>query len=291
MRQKLIGTIIGTWTGWRVLRLLLIAYGTLAFYGFFLAERQIFLPPTPTYSANDEILKIPVTAQDSVAAFYLPNPSSDWVILYSHGNGEDLGMVRPVAQRIAQAGYSVLAYDYRGYGLSSGPRPSERKTYGDIEAVYRYAVEELKIDPHRLVIQGRSVGGGPSVYLATRHPVAGLIVESSFVSIFRVVTRIPILPFDKFPSLARIRQIRCPVLIIHGTQDDVIPLWHGQQLYGAVRSPKQVFWVEGADHNDLMAVAGDRYLTALGTFQTLLTQPPGTEKLNEERASDKAEQK
>jgi fermentation-respiration switch protein FrsA (DUF1100 family) len=103
-------------------------------------------------------------------------------------------------------------------------------------------------------------------------PVGGLILESSFVSIFHVVTRIPLFPFDKFPNLAKIQQVRSPVLILHGNHDQVIPFWHGQQLYAKANQPKISFWVEGADHNDLLEVAGQRYQETLQKFTEIVAK-------------------
>src|SRR5215467_15450253 len=86
-------------------------------------------------------------------------------------------------------------------------------------AAYEYLTRELKISSDRIIIYGRSVGSGPAVHLAARMPAAGLILQSPFVSAFRVLTRIPLLPFDKFPNYKEIARVRWPVLIIHGTHD------------------------------------------------------------------------
>ncbi len=277
----MLSRFVGEWSWWRALRLLLVAYGTLCAYGLFLSERQIFMPPSVSYVGDPDVFKIPVlaglgdastdaAASEAIAAMYYPNPSSPYVVLYSHGNGEDLGWARPLAEKIQSAGFSVLAYDYRGYGLSDGKRPSEKRAYQDIEAAYRYLTSDRKIAPENIIVYGRSVGGGPSVYLAAQQPVGGLIIESSFVSTFRVVTRAKILPFDKFPNLARIDRVTAPVLIMHGVADEVIPFWHGERLYEAVRSPKQFFPLEGAGHNNFVDVAGDRYIQALQDFKQLL---------------------
>jgi fermentation-respiration switch protein FrsA (DUF1100 family) len=91
-------------------------------------------------------------------------------------------------------------------------------------------------------------------------------MESAFTSAFRVLTRIAILPFDKFPNLAKIRNIRCPVLVIHGKRDGVINFYHGQTLFAAANEPKRSFWVEQAGHNDLALVAGRRYSQELWNF-------------------------
>src|SRR5437773_6995911 len=94
------------------------------------------------------------------------------------------------------------------------------------------------------------------VHIAAIRPVAALILQSPFVSVFRVLTRIPLLPFDKFPNYKNIAHVHRPVLIIHGAADSIIGVWHGQKLYDLANEPKSHFWVEGADHNDLETVAG-----------------------------------
>jgi fermentation-respiration switch protein FrsA (DUF1100 family) len=127
-------------------------------------------------------------------------------------------------------------------------------------------VEVLGFRPDRIIIFGRSVGSGPAVYLASRKPAAALILQSPFVSAFRVVTHIPLLPFDRFPNYKRIGHVRCPVLVIHGSADNVIPFWHGQKIYDLAHEPKDHLWVQGADHNDLDAVAGESYGQALQKF-------------------------
>jgi abhydrolase domain-containing protein 17 len=113
------------------------------------------------------------------------------------------------------------------------------------------------------VVHGRSVGAGPALELAARRTVGGVIVESSFVSAFRVLTRIPLLPFDRFPNLRNMREVRAPVLVIHGVRDEVIPVSHGRRLFAAAPEPKLELWVEAAGHNDLVHTAGAAYWQAL----------------------------
>jgi abhydrolase domain-containing protein 17 len=116
------------------------------------------------------------------------------------------------------------------------------------------------------VILGFSVGGGPAVDLAAREPVGGLILIAPFVSAYRVMTTWSLLPGDKFTNLEKIGRVRCPVLIMHGTADEMIPLWHGQRLFEAAPEPKRHLWVEGAGHGDVWEVAGDRYWEAIESF-------------------------
>jgi hypothetical protein len=237
-----------------------------------MADRMIFLPPPPTYGDGQGVIKLATAGGERIAALYLPNPAAPYTILFSHGNAEDLGAIRPFLAGLRAIGFGVLAYDYRGYGTSEG-RPSEKASYEDVEAAYEYLTRAAGVPGDRIIAYGRSVGGGPAVELATRRPLAGLVLESAFLSAFRVVTRVPLLPFDKFRNIDKIGRVRCPVLVMHGMADEVVPFSHGQGLYRAAPEPKRFLWVEGAGHNDFLWVAGERHARALREFAALLGSP------------------
>ena len=95
-------------------------------------------------------------------------------------------------------------------------------------------------------------------------------MESCFTSAFRVVVPIPILPFDKFRNLDKIKKVNCPVLVMHGKADEVVPFSHGQKLFAAAGEPKRYLWVDEAGHNDFIWVAGDRYSSTLREFAGLI---------------------
>jgi fermentation-respiration switch protein FrsA (DUF1100 family) len=230
---------------------------------------MIFLPPLPGYSATPEILKVPTNDGEDIAAIYLVNPASTYTLLLSHGNAEDLGSVHSLLPGLANLGFSVFAYDYRGYGLSQG-RPSERHVYADIDGAYDYLTGKLGVAPDRIVAYGRSLGAGASVDLAARRPVGGVILESPFVTAFRVMTRVPLFPFDKFRNVDKIGRVRCPLLILHGEADEIVPFWHGRRLFDKAPGRKMFVAIPGAHHNDLMWVAGARYGQALRDFEDLL---------------------
>ncbi len=230
------------------------------------ADRMIFHPPRSSYTQRSDILTIPVTPKENIAAMYRPADPNGFVLLFSHGNAEDIGQNEEFFELANQHGFGVFAYDYRGYGLSNG-RPGEKNTYQDITAAWRYLVETLQVPPQRIIIHGRSVGSGPSVWLATQKVAAALILESPFVSTFRVITKYRILPFDPYDNLARIKSAKCPVLIIQGKEDEVVGFWHGPVLYDAANEPKMNYWVENAGHNDLLWVAGEGYWQVLDQFR------------------------
>jgi fermentation-respiration switch protein FrsA (DUF1100 family) len=253
----------------RMLYLPIVLYFSVAVFLWFFADRLIFLPHPSSYKDGPEILKLRSTKGSLISALYLTNPAARFTLLVSHGNAEDLGDDRDWLEGLRWAGFSVFAYDYQGYGTSQG-RASEKGTYDDENAAYDYLTATLKVPPERIVILGRSVGSGPAVHLAARRPAAGLILQSPFVSAFRVLTRIPLLPFDEFPNHKEIGRVHCPVLIIHGDRDSVIGFWHGQKLFALANQPKQFFAVQGADHNDLDMVAGPTYPKAIQEFAVSL---------------------
>lgn len=271
MHQFLVQKLLINKSSWqKIVLLLLFSYTSFAIYIFFRADSLIFFPQPASYQDTKDILKLTVTPTEKISAIYLPNPRSTYTLLYIHGNAEDLGKVRPTLDRLYSYGFSVFAYDYRGYGTSDG-KPSEQNAYQDADAAYKYLTQQLKIPPQQIIVYGRSVGGGSATELAARHLVGGLILESTFTSAFRVVLPFPLLPFDKFSNLDRLSNIHCPILIMHGLADRTIASEHGRALYLAALEPKMSLWVELAGHNDFAEVAGERYRSALLSFQKLVS--------------------
>ncbi|MEH1906206.1 alpha/beta hydrolase [Nostoc sp.] len=238
-------------------------------YVYFRADSMIFLSQPSSYQDNPGIIKLKSGKNTNISATYLFNNQAKYTVLYSHGNSEDLGDIKEILQKLHAWGFSVFAYDYRGYGTSQG-KPTERGAYEDINSAYNYLTQNLKIPPERIILLGRSVGGGSAVNLARRKPVAGLIIESSFISAFQVIVPFRILPFDKFPNLDNIKNVKCPILVIHGKADDIIPFAHGQKLFNAAISPKLYLWVEKANHNDLFWVDEEKYQKTLQEFTNLV---------------------
>ena len=268
LKRKLVGEF--SWK--RLVRSTLISLGiiyvALSVYAYFTAEKYLFQPQRAFYKDTPQILKLTSGSGIRISARYLPNPKATFTILYSHGNAEDIGLLRSTFQQIHDMGFSVFAYDFRGFGTSEG-RPSEQGAYEDITAAYNYLTVTLHIPLERILALGRSVGSGAAVDLATRKPLAGLILESPFLSAYRIVTNIPLFPFDKFNNFAKISHVRCPILILHGRQDATVPFWHSETLFRAANAPKQSLWVDNAGHNNLMEAAGNRYVQALREFVAL----------------------
>ena len=268
-KRKIKKILVGDFTIIRLFCSLTFIYVCVVLFAHFYSNRMIFLPQKPSYEHNPEIIKIHSENGVEISALYLSNPDSEFTILFSHGNAEDLGDIHDFLEIMQIKGYSVFAYDYQGYGTSSG-RPSEKNAYKDIDAAYEYLVKQLNVSADRIIAHGRSVGGAMAIDLASRRKLAGLIIESSFVSAFRAVTRIRVTPFDKFNNIDKIKKVKCPVLMVHGKDDRIIGLWHSEKLFEAVNKPKLKFWVDGAGHNNLLSKAGVRYWGIIEEFTDMI---------------------
>lgn len=249
----------------RILIFAIIVYAMTALFAYFFADSQIFFPPKSSYQDSREIIKIPSKNGLLISAIYLPNPKAKYTVLVSHGNAEDLGSMLPFLNSFRSQGYAVFAYDYQGYGTSQG-KPSEKNTYADEMAAYTYLTQELKISPHNIIAYGHSLGTALALDLASQKHIAGLILESPFTSIFRVAFPVRILFFDKYNNMAKIKKISCPILIIHGTKDEVIPFAHGEKLYKEALPPKMFYSVAGGGHNNLQQTAGPEFWNIIKKF-------------------------
>ncbi len=244
-------------------------YALLALFALLCADSMIFHPHRAELPAGVAALRLRSADGTAIAAVHLRNDAARFTVLYSYGNGEDIAADLPLLEDLRSAGFAVFAYDYPGYGASAG-RPSERGVYRAIDAAYDHLTAVENMPPGRIIAFGRSLGGAAAVDLAARRPVAALVMESSFVTAFRVLTRVPLLPFDKFRNIEKVRRVRCPVLFIHGTADRTIPDWHGLALYRAANRPKRLVRIEHGGHNDLRQVAGDRYFRELAGLAATL---------------------
>jgi fermentation-respiration switch protein FrsA (DUF1100 family) len=191
-------------------------------------------------------------------------------VLLFHGNGGNIGDRVVHAALLTAVGLDVLLVDYRGYGRSSG-RPSEAGTYRDARAARAALLARPDVDPDRVVYLGESLGGAVALELALAHPPAGVVLLSTFTSVRDMARRhYAVLPAalvpDAYPSLRRVRDLRAPLLVIHGDRDDLVPLMYGQELFEAAPEPKQLHLIAGAGHNDLVSLAGEEWARVIAQF-------------------------
>jgi fermentation-respiration switch protein FrsA (DUF1100 family) len=255
----------------RLLALLLSGYALLNVVARLMAPAMLFPRPAPGYVLTPDFVRLPTPDGAEVICRHWSNPAAEFTLLWFHGNGEDLGGVSSYIPPYVAAGFSVLAVEYRGYGLSRGT-PSEAAIHADAKVAYDW-LRRQGAPADRIILFGYSLGGGPAVELATRERVAGLVLESCFVSAYRVITRGAFLVGDMFENLKKLPRVSCPVLVIHGTADQVVPFWHGEKLFAAAVGQKTKLFVEGAGHGDVATLAKDNYWQALRDFRTLCTPP------------------
>jgi uncharacterized protein len=192
--------------------------------------------------------------------------------LVFNGNAGDRSFRVPLAGALAELGLSVLLFDYRGYGRNPG-RPSEQGLLADARAARGYVAARADVDPARLVYFGESLGAAVALALAVEQPPAALVLRSPFTSLADVGrAHYPFLPVslllrDRFDSLGQIERLTCPVLVIAGQQDRIVPPEQSRRLYEAARGPNKRFaLISGADHNDLELLAGARLIDELRRF-------------------------
>lgn len=186
-----------------------------------------------------------------VSAIVLGPERGKKAILRCHGNAEDAAGTLWALGSFASDGYTVAAVDYPGYGLSDGS-PTEEGCYRNVHRLYDWLVKTRGFKPEDIVIDGFSIGTGPATELAATRPCGGLILEAPYLSAPRIVTRVRILPIDPFPNLKRIGAVQCPVLMLHGTKDRVIPFSQGQALFMLANAPKRFVVVPGGGHETLV---------------------------------------
>lgn len=253
---------------------LVLAWCTLACLALFFAETLMFPVPQRSYRDDSLVIKLPVEGVGHISAVLLRHGGTRRTILYSHGNGEDLGMIMQRLGPLRDAGFNVFAYDYPGYGTSDG-EPTEQNVYAAADAAYRYLTGHLRLQGEEIVLYGRSLGGAPTLRLAARNEVGGVITESAFTSAFTVPVPRRLLWWDKFDNLRQLRQVQCPVLIIHGRQDGIVPFRHAEALLEAAPPQSQFLFVESG-HNNVVEAGGEIYWRALQRYFALVQQDPPT---------------
>ena len=252
-----------------------VAIGYLAIVSaMYFGQRKLIFRPDTTPSVLAEaglpdVRDVTLRTTDGLdlRAWYLP-PSSGTapVLLYTHGNA---GSLIDRAGRLSlyhSAGIGCLLVDYRGFGGNPG-EPTEEGLYTDGRAAYAWLMEN-GVAPDRLVLYGESMGSAVAVKLATEHEAAAVILDAPFTSIVDVAAgRYPWIPVSllvkhRFESLSRIDRVRQPLLIMHGTEDRVVPYELGVSLFRAANEPKQFVRFDGGAHMDLYDRGALQHVTA-----------------------------
>ena len=272
-----------------------VGVGIIAYLGICLSlslwqNRLIFKPSSTIEITPEELslpyqeiwLPVPNQGENSpkMHGFWLPNTSPNSpVILYLHGNGGNVSSNLWHAKRFHSLGFAVLLVDYRGYGKSGGDFPTEQQVYEDAQIMWDYLVQERGIKPHDIIVYGHSLGGAIAIDLASKNPqMAGLIIQGSFTSMADMVDFLGTYDLfpngfilnQKFDSISKLKSLQVPLLFIHGEYDDIVPALMSKTLFDTAIAPKGLWLVDGANHNDVAKVSGDKYLQKILEFKDLV---------------------
>jgi fermentation-respiration switch protein FrsA (DUF1100 family) len=255
-----------------------VAYALIMLFVFLYQPRLVYFPQvereltaTPR-AAGLDYEDVTLTTADNVKlhGWWVPARNARGTVLLMHGNAGNISHRLGYLTMFNRLGYSVLLFDYRGYGKSGG-HPDEEGTYRDAEAAWLHLTANRNVAARDIVMVAESLGGGVATWLALKYPPRALVLASTFRSVPDLGAQIyPWLPVRllariTYDNLARIARVDAPVLIAHSRDDDVIPFAHGEALFAAAREPKQMLVLAGG-HNDGFLFTRDAWIAAVGAF-------------------------
>ena len=260
-----------------ILILLAAGYFVLCLLLFFFQSRLIYFPQigredfvTPQQAGMDYQEVTINAAGEKLNGWFVQAPQARGVVLFFHGNAGSISHRLDYLRMFRELGFSILIFDYRGYGKSSG-EPSEASTYQDAEAAWNYLVETRHVAPSSIVLFGESLGGAVAAWLAARVKPRALIITSTFTSLpdlgAKLYPLFPVRLLTRYDYNAKkyLQAATCPVLIVHSREDEIVPFEHGEQLYAAAHEPKQLLEIHGG-HNTSLILSHDLWMNGVGAF-------------------------
>lgn len=215
-------------------------------------DNKLTIPEIPRRE-NLDVLKLQTRRGCEIVAVHLKNPRATSTILYSHGNAADLGQMFELFVELSiRLRVNLMGYDYSGYGQSTG-KPTEYNTYADIEAAYNCLKDQYGVKDEELILYGQSVGSGPTLDLASHLPnLRAVVLHSPILSGLRVLYPVKrTYWFDIYKNIDKIANVSCPVLVVHGTADEVVNYSHGKQLWELSKEKYDPLWIKGGGHCNL----------------------------------------
>ncbi len=235
----------------------------------FPASRDLYRDPGSMGWAFEDVW-LDVGAGERSHGWFIPIKNARGVALFSHGNAGNIADRLESVSLLRAQGLSVFVYDYGGYGRSTG-KASEARCYADVRAAWRYLTEQRGIEPGRLLLFGRSLGGAVTCDIAVDVQPAGVIIESTFTSVPDLAGEmLPFVPVKwlvrtQFANKEKIGRIESPLLYVHSRDDTLIPFHHGRVLFDRATAPKTFLEIRG-DHNEGFVLSMDRYRAAWKAF-------------------------
>jgi len=230
-------------------------------------------PPVEAFLEEGQNVSFDTEDGIRLGGWFLPGAGNEdgRAVLVFNGNAGDRSFRAPLALALSREGFSVLLFDYRGYGGNPG-HPTEEGLSADARAARAYLAGRSDVDPARIVYLGESLGCAVAVELATHHPPAALVLRSPFTSLADVGRRhYPFLPVrlllkDRFSSVDRIAGIARPLLVVAGERDRIIPSSHSRRLHDAAGEPKRFALIPGTGHNDEELLDGELFINEVVRF-------------------------
>jgi uncharacterized protein len=249
-------------------------------------RRLIYLPYTGAVPSAATMLAgardVQLTTSDGLrlGAWYVParRPAGTFTVLVANGNAGDRSMRAPLARALANRGFGVLLFDYRGYGGNPGS-PSEEGLARDVRAARQFLIDE-GVPGDRLLYYGESLGAAVVAELATEHPPAGLVLRSPFTDLASVGRiHYPFVPVrallkDRFPVAEYLARVAVPITVVYGTADSIVPPGESRQSVVAAGGPTRLVAVEGGDHNDPALLDGEVLVQAVMELANEINRNP-----------------
>lgn len=213
---------------------------------------------------------IPVNSKIQLESWFLPCTSSSTLVIYFHGNAGNIRQRLPNLNNLRNGDVNVLGFSYRGYGASTG-RPSEKGIYQDGEAVLQFALDSLMFKTENIVLMGRSIGSTAALHTARGRNLAGVILvtplssgkDHARIHGFGFLT---LLSGNCFDNMSKVKELKAPLLVIHGTDDEIIPINHGKKLYHAAQTRKRFVTIKSGSHDNLELVEPKKYWGEITSF-------------------------
>ncbi len=231
--------------------------------------KQIVETPGSISLAYEDIY---FTADDGVRlnGWWVPASISKGTVLFCHGNAGNISFLLDTIRLYHEMKLNVFVFDYRGFGKSGGV-PSEEGTYRDAAAAWQYLVRLRKINPGNMAVVGRSLGGPIAAWLCQTRTPGALVLESTFTRAADVALHhYPMAPAelifgDTYNTVGFLTRIRCPILVVHSPEDEIIPYKLGEKLYKLVQGPKEFLLIHGS-HNSGFMESMNQYVSGFGRF-------------------------
>ena len=227
----------------------------------FFPTKEFSLKPE-SFGLNAEEAWCPTKDGVRVHGWFLPAKSSNVCLLFFHGNADNISSRLPKAKEWIARGVPVLLLDYRGYGKSEGEIQNGNDLSEDAKAALKWLQEKKNFTPSQIILYGESIGAVPAIELAVKEKFKAVVLEAPFTSLKDLAKHhygmAPDFMLKDFmmDNESKISQLKSPLFMLHGTEDEIVPFSMGKRLFEKAPEPKQFLEIKGAHHNDVTSVGG-----------------------------------